>query len=188
MCEFSHKDSVLKNIAYKDAILGSRFWIYNWKENELKSLNRDFYFEKKKVTGNKPNLNGDLGLYSYNYNYYYYSYYNYNNYNYSYNNYNNYYYYYNNYDYNNNYNNYNNYKIAGIIRSYGPTVVHKLGQRSQKIEIVSFLTLKDHTNKEFLNHFNEKVKQAAKQFGVSTVDFQYGENPITNYQTSLITK
>lgn len=167
MCEFSHTDSKQVKLLKKDAILGSRFFIYNYEDNTLKSLHRDFQYKSKITKGDIPDLNGDLGIYSYNnynynYNYYYYN-----------NNKNNYY---NNYNYNYNYKYYyyNYYYVSAVVRSYSNVILHNTGQRAEKIEIISFLSLKDHEDKKFLKDFNSKVETLAKQFKVKVQPYQFG--------------
>ena len=136
MCEFSHENSKLITLKKKDAILGLRFFKL-MDDGTLKSLYVEFEFKSKTSKGPIPDMNGDLGFYSYNYNYNNYNNYNYNDYNYY------------NYNYNNN--------VGAVIKSYEKVITHSHGQRAERIEIISFLTLKDHKNKNFLKNFNKSI-------------------------------
>lgn len=195
MCEFSHKYSKLVTLTESKALNGHRFWYWDFRKDILTSMyqkdieGNPFEYKEKLTISHIPDLNGDLGLYSYN-NYInnnsYNNYNNYNNYNYYYNynnSYNNYIYY-NNYinynnsynNYNNNYNYYNNYIILGLVKNFGKLVRHTHGQRAQKMLITAFLTLKDHKDKKFLEHFNSEVTKCAEKFMVPTIPFQNGDD------------
>jgi hypothetical protein len=166
MCEFSHVDSKLVTIKKKDALPSHRF--FNFTDGKLKSLHREFEFTKNKMKTKLPNMNGSLGFYSYNY--YNNNYSNYYSYNYSYNYYNNNYS--NYYSYNYSY----NYYIAALCKVHDKVIIHTdKGYRSNRIEIVSFLSLKDHKDKNFLNYFNEQVNKIALKLKVKVIPYQYNE-------------
>jgi len=180
MCEFSHEGSKLVQLKKSDALVGYRFWKLAFGEQTLKSLNQNFLYNRATVKSpKKPEIGDSLGFYNYNYNYNYnnynnYNYYNNNNYNYyNYYNYN----YYNNYNYHNyNYNYYYNYYIImGTTILYGQTVTHRDGNRSERMQIKAFFSLKDHENKKFLTHFNERIEKVAKKLKVRVIPFQYGD-------------
>jgi len=160
MCEFSHEGSKLVQLKKSDALVGYRFWKLAFGEQTLKSLNQNFLYNRATVKSpKKPEIGDSLGFYNYNYNYNY-NYYNNNN------------YYYHNYNY---YNNNNYYIIMGTTILYGQTVTHRDGNRSERMQIKAFFSLKDHENKKFLTHFNERIEKVAKKLKVRVIPFQYGD-------------
>ena len=152
-----------QQINEENALTGYRNWKLSLNNlTRFKSETIDFQWNKV-IEGPHEVLDSNSGIYAYNNNYY-----NNNNNNYDNNN---------NYNYNNNNYNYN-YYAAGIIKQWGKTGIHKIGQRSEFAKIDILFTIRESDAKgpdkflSWIKQFNRIIEDLAKFYECKTMSWQ----------------
>ena len=142
-----------EQIEEENALMGYRNWRLSINEALVLKSESQEYTWLPIISGPHEVLESNSGIYAYNYNY-------------------------NNYYYNNNNYYYNNYNISGIIKQYGKTAIHKIGQRSEyaKIDKLFTIRLSDAIEEErflaWAKEFNTRIEEVAKLYEASTISWQ----------------